>query len=418
MDSPDQGAEGIPLSSVRIKGDSLLVEAKAIGGKFSGRFENDTTIIGEWFQGTGLPLQLKKLSAGEAVAERKRPQTPKPPFPYKSEDVVYFNKNKSIQYGATITSPQGAGSFPAIILITGSGQENRDEELFGHKPFAVLADYLTRKGYVIMRVDDRGIGQTTGDVKNATSKDFANDVITGLDYLKGLPQVNKAKIGLLGHSEGGMIAQMVAAQRPDVDFVIMLAGPGLKGMDVLLTQNRAILAKQGLSAKALDSYMELYKSLVPEVSSSDSSAKTRAVRMLENWLAKTPAETIATATGIKTEADKKTFLDRFSTWFAAAWTRYFIHYDPDVYVQKMKAKMLALNGEKDVQIVAGPNLAALKASLQKGGNKASTVVELKGLNHFFQHCTECTIAEYSELEETIAPEALETIAAWLRKNVK
>ena len=275
MDSPDQGAKGITASKVQLTGDSLLMEVASVGGKLTGRFTSDTTFSGQWFQGTSLPLDLKKLRAGEAAPELKRPQTPKPPFAYNSEDVIYYNKDKSIQYGATVTTPQGTGPFPALILITGSGQQNRDEELFGHKPFAVLADYLTRKGYVVMRVDDRGVGQTTGDVKNATSKDFATDVTTGLDYLKGLPQVNKTKLGMLGHSEGGMIAQIVSAQRSDVAFVVMMAGPGVKIIELMAEQTRAISEKNGLSITAINSYVDLYKTVTPVIVSAatDSAAK-------------------------------------------------------------------------------------------------------------------------------------------------
>jgi pimeloyl-ACP methyl ester carboxylesterase len=420
MDSPDQGAKDIPFSTVWVEGDSVLMEMKAIGGKLSGRFTSDTTFSGRWFQGTSLPLDLKKLAASEVLAEMKRPQTPKPPFPYKSEDVVYTNKDKSIQYGATVTSPQGNGPFPALLLITGSGQQNRDEEIFGHKPFAVLADYLTRKGYVVMRVDDRGVGQTTGDVKKATSKDFAGDALVSLNYLKALPQVSKTKLGLLGHSEGGMIAQIVAAQRADVAFVIMLAGPGEKIIDLMGRQNKAVLQNTGLSEKAIDGYVDLYNSmgLVVALAPTDTAAKLAALPVLNNWLKKTPADVVAATTNIKTEGDKQTFITEFAKTFRAPWFNYFIKYNPDVYVQKMKAKVLALNGEKDIQVAPEQNLAGLKASLQKGGNKNFETMELKGLNHLFQHCQKCTVAEYGVLEETMAPEVLETIAQWLEKNVK
>lgn len=420
MDSPDQGAKGIPFSSVQVKGDSLLLEAKSIGGKFSGRFNNDTTLTGQWFQGTGLPLQLKKMAAGETVAEPRRPQTPKPPFPYKSEDVVYFNKEKSIQYGATITLPQGNGPFPAVVLITGSGQQNRDEELFGHKPFAVLADYLTRKGYVVMRVDDRGVGQTTGDVKNATSKDFANDVMTSLDYLKAMPQVNKTKVGLLGHSEGGMIAQLVAAERKDLAFVIMHAGPGQPILDLMTEQNRLVLTSTGMPAESVQRYSSFYKGMMTVIASasSDSAAVKLAAPLLDDWMDKTPKETVVATTGIKSGEGKAAYVNGFVKQVRSPWFHYFIQYNPGAYVQKMKAKVLALNGDKDIQVPSKENLSALKASLQKGGNKSFETVELKGLNHLFQHCQKCTVAEYAELEETMAPEALETIGAWLNKNVK
>lgn len=419
MDSPDQGAKGIPVSSVTVTGDSLLLTVAAVGGKLSGRFTTDTTFRGEWFQGASLPLTLSKLSPGQAVAEPKRPQTPKPPFAYKSEDVIYTNKDKSIQYGATITSPQGAGPFPAVVLITGSGQQNRDEELFGHKPFAVLADYLTRKGYVVLRADDRGVGKTGGDVKSATSKDFAGDVMTGLDYLKTLLQVNKAKLGLIGHSEGGMIAQLVAAERSDIDFVVMLAGPGQKIIDLMAGQNKAILEKAGLAPDAVSSYVDLYKAVMRSVAyaPSDTAAKQAAMPLLNAWIAKTPKDVVKATTNIETETDKKAFVDEFVKGVRSPWFDYFIKYNPDDYVRKMKTKVLALNGDKDIQVLSEPNLTALKTSLQKSGSKNFETIELKGLNHLFQRCRKCTVAEYAELEETIAPEALEAIGQWVERNV-
>lgn len=383
MDSPDQGAKGIPASSVRVLGDSLFLDVATGQAKLSGRLTSDSTFSGQWVQGSAFPLSLKKLQPGETVVEVKRPQTPKPPFPYKSEDVVYFNKDKSIQYGATVTTPQGAGPFPALLLLTGSGQQNRDEEIFNHKPFAVIADYLTRRGYVVMRVDDRGVGQTTGNVQTATTKDFADDAMVGLDYLKALPQVAKTKIGLLGHSEGGMIAEIVAAQRPDVAFAIMMAGPGQKIIDLMGEQNKAVLRPTGLSAKAIDAYVGLYKSLGPVIANAtnDSAAQAAALPLLNAWLTKTPKEIVAATTAINTEADKRKFINEFSKTFRAPWFNYFIKYDPDVYVRQMKkTKVLALNGDKDIQVASGPNLAALKTSLQKAGNKNVDAIELKGLS--------------------------------------
>lgn len=422
LDSPDQGALGMPVSSVQLAGDSLVAEAAAIGGKLVGRFTSDTTFSGRWMQATlNVPLDMTRLAAGETVAEIGRPQTPKPPFPYKTEDVVYFNKDKSVQYGATVTTPPGAGPFPAVVLITGSGQQDRDETLFNHKPFAVLADYLTRRGLVVLRVDDRGVGKTTGDAVNATSKDFAGDVGVGLDYLKSLPQVAQQKLGLIGHSEGGMIAQLVAAERHDLDFVVMLAAPGQTIVDLMVDQNRAILEKEGMPATAANRYAELYRLLTPALSfaPTDTAARAAGLALLNDWANKTPkADVDILFEQPLTEAFKDSFLTQFLTPLRQPWFRYFLRYDPAPYVQKMKTKVLALNGEKDIQVLAKPNLAALRAALQKSGSKNFATVELKGLNHLFQRCQKCTIGEYAEIEETIAPEALEAIGTWLEKNVR
>lgn len=421
MDSPDQGAKGIPVGRVSRANDSLLLEVAAIGGKLSGKLASDTTFNGQWTQGgASLPLDLKKLGVGQSVAELKRPQTPKPPFPYESSDVVYYNKDRSIQYGATVTKPRGAGPFPALLLITGSGQQNRDEEIFGHKPFAIIADYLTRKGYLVLRVDDRGVGQTTGDVKSATTKNFADDAMVGLDYLKTLSDVDKTKIGLLGHSEGGMIAEMVAAQQKDIAFVVLLAAPGEPIIDLMTEQSRAVLQSSSMSQQQLESYLALRKSLSSAVSlvESDSAAHAAATTVVNDWLAKTPKDVALASTGIANDSSKQDFVNKAVEMLYKPWWQFFFRYQPDVYVRKMNAKVLALNGDKDIQVFSKTNLPALKASLQKSPSKNFEVVELKGLNHLFQHCTKCTVAEYAELEETFAPEALQTIGTWLGKNVK
>lgn len=417
LDSPDQGAKGIKTSGVILRGDSLFIEVPSVGGKISGRLSNDSIINGEWFQGTSLPLQLKKVVA---VSEPKRPQTPKPPYAYISEDVIYQNKNKSVQYGATLTTPKGAGPFPAIILITGSGPQNRDEELFGHKPFAVLADYLTKQGYAVLRVDDRGVGQTTGDAKAATSKDFAMDVNVGLDYLKARKEVDKTKLGLLGHSEGGMIAQLVAAERTDITYIISMAGPGQKITELMTDQNRAVLLSSGLPKQTVDDYLKLYSALLPMVinAPSDTVAKTSALQLLNKWIAETPKATVVATTGIKDSAGKTGFITAFTGQLRTPWFLYFMKYNPEPYIKKIKAKVLVINGEKDIQVAATPNLAGWTSALLKSGSKKYDVIELKGLNHLFQRCTTCTVQEYGLIEETLAPEALETIGAWLKKNVK
>lgn len=420
MDSPDQGAKGIPVNRVNVNGDSLLLEITAIHGKLAGKLTSDTTFSGQWIQGASLPLELKKLPAGQMPTEAKRPQTPKPPFSYESDDVVYYNKDKSIQYGGTITKPKGGGPFPALLLITGSGQQNRDEEIFGHKPFAVIADYLTRKGYLVLRVDDRGVGQTTGDVKNATTKDFADDAMVGLDYLKSLPDVDKKKIGLLGHSEGGMIAEIVAAQRKDLAFVVLLAAPGVSIVDLMTDQNRAVLqTTTGLTKTQIESYLTLYKPLASVIASaySDTAARNAATTVLNNWLAKTPKDIAAATTGITSDSIKQAFVEKSVEELYKPWYRFFFRYQPATYVQKMNTKVLALNGDKDIQVFSKTNLPALKASLQKSPSKTFETVELSGLNHLFQHCTKCTVAEYGALEETFASEALEVIGTWLDKNV-
>ncbi|HET7897091.1 MAG TPA: alpha/beta fold hydrolase, partial [Flavisolibacter sp.] len=301
LDSPDQGARGIPFSRANVSGDSVLFELDMARANYSGVITSDSTISGRWTQGMSLPLDLKKVPEGQTEAKVNRPQTPKPPFPYNSKDVMYSNSDSSIQFGATITSPQGNGPFPAVLLITGSGPQNRDEELFGHKPFAVIADALTRKGFLVLRVDDRGVGQTTGDFSTATSRDFADDAVAGLNYLLSLPEVDKSRVGLLGHSEGGMIAEMVAAERKDLNFVILLAAPGIKIIDLMADQNQAVLQSNGATKEMAGAYAALYKPLAVLLANAndESTAKKAAQEVVDAWIKQTPKETVVATTGIR-----------------------------------------------------------------------------------------------------------------------
>src|SRR5579863_8414522 len=241
MDSPDQGMKGMPTTSVSRTGASLKIEAKSIGGAFEGTIAADQSAIdGKWSQGGGtLPLVLKRVK-DQAELELKRPQVPTRPYPYREDDVTYDNKVQNVTLAATFTIPQGTGPFPAVVLITGSGPQDRDESLLGHKPFLILSDYLTRHGVAVLRADDRGIGKSTGVFSKATTADFATDTEAGIAYLKTRSEVNQRKIGLIGHSEGGVIAPMVAARNKDVAFIVMMAGTGVPGDQVLVAQGEAI----------------------------------------------------------------------------------------------------------------------------------------------------------------------------------
>ena len=237
MDSPDQNAKGLPVTAVTRSGSSLILELKQVGGKFEGKINNDLTVIdGTWTQGgASLPLTLKRVKDA-AELERRRPQNPRKPYPYREEEITYDNKAAGIRLAATLTVPPGEGPFPAVVLITGSGPQDRDESLLGHRPFLVLADYLTRQGITVLRADDRGVGQSGGNFATATTADFATDAEAGVAYLKTRPEADPQKIGLIGHSEGAIIAPMVAARNPDVTFLVMMAGSGVPGDEILVAQ--------------------------------------------------------------------------------------------------------------------------------------------------------------------------------------
>ncbi|HET9430048.1 MAG TPA: alpha/beta fold hydrolase [Chitinophagaceae bacterium] len=415
-DSPDQSAYGIPCSNTSVKGDALKIEMNSLSAEFSGLMTNDSTIDGIFTQGREFPLQLKKV---EKVSERKRPQTPQPPFPYKTEEIEYSNKSKSLSFGATLTIPNGKGPYPSAILITGSGPQNRDEELFGHKPFAVLADHLTRNGYLVLRADDRGTGKSTGKFNSATSADFTDDVIAALDYLATRPEVNRKKMGLIGHSEGGMIAPIVASRRKDIDFIVLLAAPGIKTIDLMTEQNEAILESAGMSDSAVKVYSPLYRHMINQVlQSRDTIAATVALKnSLDQWVDSTDPRFV-NELGLTLAESRESMAKGISEAMSLPWFKYFLAFDPAPYLQKLSAKVLAINGDKDLQVISKSNLAGIETALKKSKSKIHATKEMNGLNHLFQTCKKCNLEEYGQLEETISPLALQTITDWLNSHVK
>ncbi len=415
-DSPDQSAYGLKCDTTILSGNELTVQMLDLGASYTGKMTEDSTLDGLFTQGSDFPLILKKV---EKVSERKRPQTPKPPFPYKSEDVVYNNIDNSLRYGATITIPEGKGPFPAAVLITGSGAQDRDETLFGHKPFAVIADHLAKNGYIVLRVDDRGAGKSSGDFGQSTSEDFAKDVSNSVDYLLTRPEVDKKKIGLIGHSEGGMIAPMVATSRKDIDFIVLLAAPGVRITELMAEQNAAILRSSGLSTEAVNEAKTLFRLLVTTIQgTSDSATAIQQVSIaMENWKAKQP-DSILVALELSKPEKRKDYVTVMTNQLQGPWFRYFMNFDPQPYLEQLQCKVLALNGSRDIQVISSQNLPGIETALKQSRAKAVMIKELPGLNHLFQSCNACTIDEYGLLEETFSPLALLEISNWMSKNVK
>ena len=360
MDSPDQGVFDIPADVEFISADSVSVSQKDMDAKYHGRL-SDGKIKGRFSQrGLSLPLDLVP---GNRVLSR--PQTPAGPFPYKTEEVTFTNGEATLS--GTLTFPEGWNGrkkVPVAIMVSGSGLQNRNEELFGHKPFLVIADYLARRGIATLRYDDRGAGASKGDAANATTEDFMEDAIAGLNMLKDTRKFNK--IGVIGHSEGGEIAFMLAS-RKQVDFLVSLAGPGVQGDSILLLQNINALRKAGYP-------MTPTKEQIRE----------------------------------SIKAQKNPWLD------------FFIDYDPLVDIREIRVPALILNGEKDTQVEAAVNVPTIEKNLPRGrkGNYVSKKTKVKvypDLNHLFQHCSTGQAEEYKLIEETISEEVLSDIAAWIRK---
>jgi pimeloyl-ACP methyl ester carboxylesterase len=398
LDSLDQGANDLPVSSIVQTGTAVKFELQVVGGSFEGTLNGDgSEISGAWKQGAGtLPLILRRT---EKLSVASRPQEPKKPYPYIEEEVSYENKPGHAKLAGTLTLPRGAGPFPSVLLITGSGQQDRDEALMGHRPFLVLADHLTRKGIAVLRVDDRGMGGSTGEVKTATTEDFAGDVLAGVEYLRsrGAP-IDARKIGLIGHSEGGVIAPMVANRSHDVAFIVMMAGTGVPGDQILLAQAEAISKVAGSSAAQITSNQDVQRQIFG-ILKQESDPKVREARLLE-WKEKSAPR--------MPDAQLKGAM--------SPWMRFFVMYDPAPALSKTTCPVLALNGELDLQVPPSLNLPAIAKALEAGGNRDYEIVKLPKLNHLFQTSETGAVSEYSKIEETIAPVALETMSDWILRH--
>lgn len=402
MASPDQGANNIPVQGVSWKMDSLILDVQAIGGTYAGKLsENKTEFDGLWKQrGAAFKLILHKTKALEFYP--KRPQEPTKPYPYREQHVKYPNNAAGISLAGTLTLPQGSGPFPAVLLITGSGSQNREEEIMGHKPFLVLADYLTRIGIAVLRVDDRGTGESTGNAAVITTQDNVSDVLASFEYLRKRPEIIKEKIGLVGHSEGGMIAPIVASQSNDVNFIVLLAGIGLPGDQLHRRQVGDMMRLAGTNQAEIQKVLSLNDQLYAVIKAEKDAAsiEDRLSQVLEKG-------------GNVTGTDMQQVIKAL----AQPWFRYFINFDPVPYLQKVKCPVLAVNGSKDIQVAAKENLAAIEEAIKAGGNTSVTVMELEGLNHLFQTADTGSMMEYAKIQETISPTALKVIGDWIQGRV-
>lgn len=413
MDSPDQGAKGIPTESVTTTDDSVIVKVPSIMGSYEGKiFTDSMKIDGKWKQG-GMSLDLAVYKV-DKVEEAKRPQQPKEPFSYQVEEVKFENKKDNITLAGTLTMPNEGKNFPAVILITGSGGQNRDEELLGHKPFLVIADYLTRNGFAVLRYDDRGIAKSTGDHSSATTEDFAADALFAVEYLKTRSEINCSKIGLIGHSEGGMIAPMAAVQSDDVAFIVLLAGTGIQGDSILYLQGELIQKVSGESDEKIQKSLKVQRSVFQLIkkTNDDAELKEKIKKLFEDEYAAMSDEEKSKL------GDPKVYLNMQIKTLTSPWFKYFVKYDPVPTLEKVKCPVLAINGEKDLQVPPKENLSAIENALKRGGNKNYEIKMLPGLNHLFQTSSTGAVSEYGQIEETFSPLALETILTWLESVVK
>lgn len=398
MDSPDQATLGIPAKLKVCTEDSLIVEIPQLKVVYEGKKAGEV-IDGSFTQmGQRFPLTLK---AGKPVYNR--PQSPQSPFPYKTEKVTFVNPGDNATLCGTLSYPidYKKGKTPVVLLVTGSGQQNRDEEIFYHRPFAVIADHLARNGVATLRYDDRGVGGSSGDVRNATTATFATDAEAGLTYLRDSGKFGK--VGLLGHSEGGTIAFMLAGEGK-TDFIVSMAGTGLRGDKVLVGQNRLILPTQGVPEKMADDYCRALE-------------KMYEYKIAYGATADMYAEMIVTMSMNETKVNIPEILRANLVTLAKsknAWMNYFIAYDPIEAIRKIKCPVMAINGSLDTQVLPSSNLAVIRDNLQL--KEGDIVREYEGLNHLFQHSKTGAVAEYLKLEETISPEVLNDITTFVQRQ--
>lgn len=400
MDSPDQKAFDIPVDEWSFSNGELILKLPQAQIEYKGKYEKEK-ISGNFRQaGQSHPLELGR---NEVVkTERKRSQTIKEPIPYVSEDIVFKNKKAGIELAGTLTYPHADKPVPAVVMISGSGPQNRNEELLGHQPFLIIADYLSRKGIAVLRFDDRGVGQSKGEFHSATSYDFSTDAESAVQYLKNRKEIDKKRIGLAGHSEGGIIAPMVAVRNKDVAFIILLAGTGIRGDQLLLLQQELIARANGEEESEIQKMKAINtKCFEIIVRNTDKDKMVNELRDTLNVLADRDH-----VLDIPTGMNKNMYINQIIFSSTSTWMLYFIRHDPALVLKKVKCPVFILNGDKDLQVPAKENVSAIEAALQSGGNKHYQSKIYPGLNHLFQHCTTGSPNEYNKIEETFSEEVM------------
>jgi len=406
--SLDQGVAGVPSSGIHFNDPLVQIEFRGSGIAVNGVLSADGQALDAEFRQGNFSghLQLQRIQQIPGLAPRW--QNPVRPYPYQEEEVTYPGGAAGQTLAGTLTTPGGGGPFPAVVLVSGSGPQGRDEMVGYHRPFLVLADYLTRRGIAVLRYDDRGVGQSTGRFDLATTADFADDAMAGVTYLHGRQEIDPGRIGIVGHSEGGMVAPMVASQSPEVAFIVLLAGPGIRLDELILTQIGLFALADG-ATEAQASALRAINHVIDQaiVTAVDRAAVYTAVGAYYNGLSDAEKGLL----GWSRSTLNATIESRLTPWW-----RYFLAFDPAVYLEQVRCPVLALNGDQDLNVVAAENLAAIERALTAAGNTDFRVVQLPGLNHLLNGNGEAEPTDTTQAIETISPEVLDLIASWLREH--
>ena len=402
----EQEVKDLPMDKAWMKNNALTIKSQVAHLTYEGTFIPDSMKIrGTWIQGkTRIPLNLTYT---DKIKEVKYPQEPIKPYPYKEEQISFISTGGVVLAG-TFTYPSSGENFPAVVLVAGSGPNNRDEDILGHKPFLVISDYLTRNGIAVLRFDKRGTNSSTGDYAKATTLDNADDAMAAIDFLKTKKQINSKKIGIIGHSEGGIVAPICAAKSKDVAFIVMLAGSGVSGDQILLLQSELIYRAMKVSEDSIKNDSEKFKKIY-DIIKKEKDDKKAAEEIRKVMLDAYPDS-------LKNDIRTSMQISQQIQSLICPWMRFFISFDPQTSLSKTKCPVLALMGEKDLQVPPEQNFKAIENALTKAKNSDYTIKKLPGLNHLFQHCTTGSLNEYADIEETFSPEVLKIISDWILKH--
>ena len=403
VDSLDQGIQGIPASGVAENNGELSFEIPAFQAEYHGRLSTaKNEIAGEWAQND--TIEKLDFHRSEQPLELRRPQTPAKPYPYTVEEVSFPAADGKATLAATLTIPQGTGPFPAAVFVGGSGPTDRDETTAGHKPFLVLADLLARKGIAVLRYDKRGIARSTGNYDQATMDDFANDTQAALNYLKARKEVDPKRSGALGHGEGGILAAQLAVHNRDLGWLVLLAGPAATGERTLLRQSELIARTGGLPEEQIARSQQFDRLAYAAVR--EERTPTALEARLKDLIDKSGLSAAMPPAALKAQIRLMT----------TPWFRQYLDFNPVPVLEQIKCPVLALNGDRDLQVDADETVPVLRQAYEKSGNKDFTVMEIEGVNHLFQKAQSGSPALYGAIEETIAPEVLNAISGWLAKH--
>jgi len=411
MAVPTFRIDGIKPTATSFKNDTLIIDGSNVGMKYEGVYNKGLKQFEGTYKEGAIVLSLNLKRGAAKIADSRRPQEPIKPYPYYEEEVVFMNQGANVSLSGTLTLPSKKGKYPVAILISGSGPQDRDESYMGHKTFLVLSDHLTRQGIGVLRFDDRGHGQSTGDFGTATTADFAKDVLSAVTYLKTRNDIDLKHIGLIGHSEGGIIAPLVANQTKDVSFIVLLASTGVSGTELSVRQSKTL---RGFAVKDEVTYEKNTRKAIAIVTSNKNTEEIKKELAVHYNAFLRP---ILTSLGAP-EKNINAFIDNQVKTSIKPWSRYFLQYNPADEFKKLQIPVLSLNGSKDTQVDAKINQTGIKNALIKGDNKDYKIVELENLNHFFQECETGKMNEYRKIDQTFSPVALKEISNWVLKRVK